>query len=1659
MRFQNGIHQDQHESRQPEGTYRDAYNMILDDERGALRNEQGTSQITSISTNYKIVGSTMLSDGRTVLLSRYVAPYTYVLTFTYTGPALPDDIIILDINGTSYVSTAAPPVSGGLDEWIEDEGYKLAALDVPINVERTSSNQLTFTCDEPLVIADGGSTGWTFLQTSLGQVTSSQIGIFNGTSYSLVLSDSGWAAANKLNLGGVCEMTSRINHNDEFLIYWTDDVNPPRYLNLSLEDGTERTADSFTLFPTIEKHPYFQFEGLVAGGSLGAGTYNIALSYVTQDGTQTGWFYVSHPISINDDTNTDFPNEYDGAPNDYPTNKAIKFSITNVDTNYTYLRVALIDGSDVRVMPDRVISLVDGVLTMTVTGNEAYTDGSLEEIAIPTAYYTKAKTLRQVDDRLYLGNVETLDSEFDYQKYANNIQVYAVTEDFDIVNDLGYKDHQFSFTNKSFRRDEVYALYLSWVLKDGSETKAFHIPGRPTGGTAEGKSYGYVRFLSSAPSSIAAATVRTEIYNDLWTTSIPNSLRIQLIASAPTLAALGFPLATDAYWDCPIWTGQGPADIIDEILLNWIDVPPAAWKTNLNIYKDPEDSNALYFSNKTGNNEDWNGIEISFTMLSGKDGLVMDGYGGGIYFSGGEDDEGQLIDTATVSFYGETVNHEVYGGDTPDMLASNLSTALNLNGTLTGVYVIAVDGVDTAKVNITALSVGTPPDQYNSPLVLDYSGISSLSVTAFGVGGGNEFYALNEAQLLTDLAATPANLPYIQRILDAFNIPGGGYDTAKLFHFSGAADSETGMGYWENANEDYPDTDDWDIWEVVAGSGQNTGRTLRGEKVRHHRFPDNYSSTYFDGTDTDDNATALGFKLVNVAIPDELASDVIGFKVYYAKRTDNNRVVIDSGQFIYQGVDSSTPGSEFWYSQNKASDPLASNTRSQTVGAVHPFNMLRNYPNINLAYVDFIKSVANIDDTLIAEDGGAGSTSARVGIGSYVPEAIPRVRAVVAKTYIAEGKVQTDVGSGGFSYPYYQNDPGVSKILLELDSELHPIIAGGGYVITLYGTNGTVTIQIEGVDYDEVFDTDLDTTATNWVASHGGTLAALSPSITATKTGVGEITLTCSSDIVVFNNTESGDMGFNVVSGYNTQSNHMVNLCSFKLDLYNSFTEQALVWTGYFQETVEAENEPFDSLTVWHAANQTGNIFGGDTFIVPYSFKEHMDEGLGTTTTHSHDVIVESDDNIGMRHTGDLEWEVYYPKTTRPLFIDPGVYPDGGDKFDIDNPFSYNNEYSAQQDWKVAVPYDSSEPDPTSYPTRVVRSQASDGSIKDHFRKFLVDDYKDFPRQRGELIHLANMGSVIVAHMQRGLYRTRGKEELSFSDIRAFIGSGDIFSVEPTELGSTEIGLGGLQDQRAAVVTGVGYFWIDRLAKRIYKLSDGGLTDVTGGLTYWMEENLDNLGILHLVEDTAEERLLITGYDGTTEATLSMDLASGYWTSFHSYTPHWYFGTPNKLYSVEASKIWRHHVGNYGNFYGTEYDSYVEFVDNDPPGKQKQIAYLIMETVVDTAGVESMSKTFSTYRVTNSYQDTGTVPIDTTVTFSSATGNARRHRGFWRMNVGRDTLNIPAAADRRYGASKISAYQKRLIDRWHKVRLTLDNSANDLLYIFHAQLVTRQSKR
>ena len=289
------------------------------------------------------------------------------------------------------------------------------------------------------------------------------------------------------------DATYKINKDLEAVVYFTDGINPPRFVNVDNVESVT-SGNRYNIFNYIEKVPTIDLTKVNdAGGILGTGAYYFAVRYIDKDGNKTNFTSLSNAIYVIDDDNDD--TSADGAEPNTPTSKSITIEISNIDTFYNEVEIAVIKKEGGTFAPVKLLTKVgisSNSISYTHTGNESYTEGSLDEILINNASYQTAKTIEQADGILYMGNL-TKAEDIGYQKYANNIKVQAITEtieDFNIDSDPTYtfdpeptnryRNPDISFRLKGYQRDEVYAFYISFILNDGSETKAYHIPGRPT---------------------------------------------------------------------------------------------------------------------------------------------------------------------------------------------------------------------------------------------------------------------------------------------------------------------------------------------------------------------------------------------------------------------------------------------------------------------------------------------------------------------------------------------------------------------------------------------------------------------------------------------------------------------------------------------------------------------------------------------------------------------------------------------------------------------------------------------------------------------------------------------------------------------------------------------------------------------------------------------------------------------------------------------------------------------------------------------------------------------------------------------------------------------------------------------------------------------------
>ena len=528
-KYVKGLSKDTAPEDQPAGTWRHARNITMHPKDGALTVEEGSSTVQGLVADQSKVDSDIAVHPRVHL------PFAAMVVIG--SVEITDDRVIL-------FST----FDWDLVKKVAEQGDDFA-IDFNNNAEALEHLQ---------GIWNGGNPFY-----------SGEIGEFDGKTYKTLYRPnrliSAFASKTDLDLGFTVhhpiEGTYKKNPDGELFVYWTDDHNPPRVINITrqknwlrsgvIESGpnqdqvisdqitdavdmnmrweylygidfhetkNRRHKDLLNLFPSSGPVPEIQLQNINQGGGLWTGAYFLALAYVDQDLVQTNYVTIANPVFVVEDNEGVLPIErYDGAPIKSPSGKSITWAVSNLNTDYEYVRPAVVrkGGGQAQayqlndiplqnlIRRDSSGNLKDNYVTFT--GLEGFKESSVPEIIVDTVSYDTAKTINQLDGILYLGNLSG-QKDLGYQKYANHITLepeIKLLDPFDphqITQDVldsgyiatdplgwnwtnnpileGYRYSQNLFKFKGYTRDEVYAFYIAFIMNDGTESYAYHIPGR-----------------------------------------------------------------------------------------------------------------------------------------------------------------------------------------------------------------------------------------------------------------------------------------------------------------------------------------------------------------------------------------------------------------------------------------------------------------------------------------------------------------------------------------------------------------------------------------------------------------------------------------------------------------------------------------------------------------------------------------------------------------------------------------------------------------------------------------------------------------------------------------------------------------------------------------------------------------------------------------------------------------------------------------------------------------------------------------------------------------------------------------------------------------------------------------------------------------------------
>tara|TARA_X000001382_G_scaffold32166_1_gene21031 strand:+ start:2698 stop:8964 length:6267 start_codon:yes stop_codon:yes gene_type:complete len=1507
------------------------------------------------------------------------------------------------------------------------------------------------------------------------------------------------------------EGTYKINPDGELFVYWVDNVNPPRAMNITRQQewlnnsggvgqpferlyglDPESTSNPshirmLDLFPSSGPVPHVEFNSINPGGNLLTGVYFLALAYVDRDLVATNYVTLANPISIVEDIEGVLPIErYDGAPAAVPSGKSITWNVSNLNTDYEYLRPVVIRKSDGKrttfKLNDLPIKNVAGAVSLnsvTFTGLEGFNGfDNVEDVIVDTVSYETAKTINQLDGSLYLGNVKG-SKDVGYQPYANYISSRPALHPFpffdpheatiDVLEhgyiesspenlqggniesrSQGFRHNKNIYKYKGYTRDEVYAFYIAFILNDGTESYAYHIPGRAPLRLNELNSTGAFQYESiptyNFNNSIIDAnnTLADPDINafglwescDIYPLDPDNALR-QITNNKGRAFHFFETSMLEGSRNMNYWQNTGERYPTDELnAFNWEILNASTPGRNegslagrrVRHHHFPSNENAEYQSIHSNTSTIDIVLDVkevySIDFRWGSDRVTRLGVGivqalpnnqtifgklaelyEGISDSGSQAEgymNGDLDITEVAALLGaDGFTGDNQNGDEKDIryifdTNNNSQTFMfyELNADDSTVYPQIGDKISANWLNTDVdgtQTVGAYASESSSDAALGpyfpddhLMDNSNYDTSTYGSGEYTFKQSRNESQ---DDMVNRKSAGACKKRGGRSRYSTGCISTKKK---SIARNYRTQAGAMGDVPYDYEQNNFSNAYNsskltvvlvdkrkkyIVArakdknldGHFELDNNRMQATQCRGwvHWKSQNLSAT--DGGYIAHYVRSLGVQFEDLKVPQEIWEKTQGFRIYYANREHHDRRILGQNTLNPYATteDPIVPActnsiSDFSEISDESYGLDSSSKQSKEHWWINfPYNLeetayvLPNPADAGMTYG--YQALSFHDFYLMRGHGPSGSGEARKSItaathlkldyiveniafsGPYMPQNVGDGYAECHKTYgsTTYGPVVNGMQTSfNFYSPSQSQDPAVG------------IFNGGTDSFNLYQwlqTSGTHVdlnrpIKERGKTYlngDSIYNGKQlgfgRKTWNNFGESHislllnekFGTLPAFN-----LPTTLPWIDPEAASD--AFFEPHIGKNNFQPFL-------YQANMHAFRLDMYNPFDKQDLVWTGYevtgddydwFKvddignpiENLPAINyltsDTYDNVinaggqhpslhvgNIAGAANpdypnselnkqtnppieeggvfdytgggetfyaptdqvmtikdyikvasqpaldkfRTGHIFGGDTFISRHGYRKTgrlnlvdlagspMNDVRRRDLRYIYHTIVESTDNINFRHV-DNRKDSYFPGTPAKDVL---LLKNTTDGTDVDN-MKYNEDYSSVNSIGSTVPLPIQISQPTSFPNRVIRSATSDDStLLDNYRIFLALQFKDLPKNRGDLWKISVFNNLLYFHMEDSIFRTKGKQTMQMADqSEAFIGSGDLFAQPPEELKQTEAGYGGTQSQFATTVGDFGYFYVDQRNASVHMIADQIYDISSVGLEKWFQTNL-----------------------------------------------------------------------------------------------------------------------------------------------------------------------------------------------------------------------------
>jgi len=435
--------------------------------------------------------------------------------------------------------------------------------------------------------------------------------------------------------------------------------------------------------------------------------------------------------------------------------------------------------------------------------------------------------------------------------------------------------------------------------------------------------------------------------------------------------------------------------------------------------------------------------------------------------------------------------------------------------------------------------------------------------------------------------------------------------------------------------------------------------------------------------------------------------------------------------------------------------------------------------------------------------------------------------------------------------------------------------------------------------------------------------------------------------------------------------------------------------TQYNGNTYEART--YNSVVAYSSFNNisttTNTCYYGDTFITFFTYLRAMHPTWTNSDPRQEIVYIPVESSIDCNYRTDLinkyidtpfnsddGHSVWALEETfeKGVSFWPESYPDS-----LGNLYSYNKVYSTDN---IALtiqcqPFDSINIE--DYPTKIFATDPKvNNEYFDSWTYIKPDTYMELENKFGDINAVFHFGNRLFAMQDKSVAIVSVNDKSMIQDstgVGLTLGTGGVLSRFDYLTNSS-----GVQSYRDYVTSNKAVYYLDRSDKIIYNVTtegDNPISETTG-----IRSLLKSYGTISYVVtafDPQFKEILFYISDGVNKNVIVYNEYTNTFSSRYSFEPSLMYTNNDHLYSIPSTgdTVYRHNLGNYGEFYGTVYDSYVDMIIN--PNTTIIDKYDILDLRVDVINDDDeyqTEETVSEVTVSNSYQ----TPIVKTISFDSS---------------------------------------------------------------------------